>query len=79
MVGLARNAERLADAKAAHDRAVELVPDLAEAQRALGLYHLASGDHERALEALAAAALEMPEDGQTLAALGLVCRQRNEK
>ena len=77
-LGRDRSAERLADAKAAVDRAVELVPDLAEAQRALGLYHLASGDHERALEALAAAALEMPEDSRTLAALGLVHWHRGE-
>ena len=42
-----------------------------------GLYHLASGDHERALEALAAA-LEVPEDGRKLAALGLVHWHRGE-
>ena len=53
-------------------------PGLAEAQRALGLYHLATGDDERALEALGAAALQMPEDSRTLAALGLVHWNRGE-
>ncbi len=77
-LGTDRSDERLAEAKAAVDRAVGLEPGLPEAQRALGLYHLASGDYERALEALAKAALEMPDDGQTLTALGLVHWNRGE-
>ena len=77
-IGTDRSAERLAAARTAVDRAAELEPGLAEAQRALGLYHLATGDDERALEALGAAALQMPEDSRTLAALGLVHWNRGE-
>jgi len=50
-VGMDRSQERLAKLKASVDRALELEPDLPEAQLALGLYYVhALQDYDRALE-----------------------------
>ncbi len=72
-----RTDERLARAKAAADRAVELAPDLTEAHVAMGYYHYwGSLDYDRALEELAIAKRNQPDNSDLLDAIGLVQRRQ---
>jgi serine/threonine-protein kinase len=69
--------ERLAKAKAAIDRALELQPDLAEAHLALGYYHnWGHRDYAAALQELTIAARSLPNESDLFHALGVVSRRR---
>ncbi|GAF98252.1 unnamed protein product, partial [marine sediment metagenome] len=63
--------ERLAKAKAAVDKALELEPDLPGAHFALGMYYYQGLlDYDRALEQFAIALEGLPNDASTLAFIG---------
>lgn len=68
--------ERLAKAKEAVDRALELQPDLSEGHRALGRYHyMGFREFERAVEHYATALRYQPNDAETHRYLGLTLRR----
>jgi serine/threonine protein kinase/tetratricopeptide (TPR) repeat protein len=72
-----RSQDRLAKAKEAAERAVELRPDLAEAHTALGLYYYQGMlDYPRALDAFAAALRIQPNNSDTLSGIGYVLRRQ---
>jgi len=69
--------ERLAQARAAIDRALELDPDLPEAHLQLAWYHYwGHRDYERALQALTIAREAMPGDDSGLMLLGFIQRRQ---
>jgi serine/threonine-protein kinase len=68
--------ERLAKAREAVDRALELQPDLPEGHRALGRYHyMGFREFERALEEYTIALQHQPNDAETHRYLGLTLRR----
>ena len=72
-----RSDERLAQARAAIDRALELDPDLPEAHLQLAWYHYwGHRDYERALQALTIAREAMPGDDSGLMLLGYIQRRQ---
>jgi len=72
-----RSQQRLVEAKAAAERAVELRADLAEAHTALGLYYYQGMlDYEQALNAFAAALEHQPNYADALWGIGLVLRRQ---
>ncbi|MHC4556404.1 MAG: protein kinase domain-containing protein [Planctomycetota bacterium] len=74
-----RSNKRLAMAKEAADKALELDPELLEARMALGMYfyhgHL---DYERALEQFAIARKSQPNNSDILGGFGFVQRRQGE-
>jgi serine/threonine-protein kinase len=75
--GFDRSEERLALARQAVDRALELEPNLAEAQRALGLYYYRGyRDYDRSLEAFSVAAQHLPNDAALLQDVAYIRRRR---
>jgi serine/threonine-protein kinase len=74
-----RSEQRLADAKAAADRALALEPDLPEAHLALGYYYYwGLLDYERALEQFAIVERSRPNDSDLAFAIGAVARRQGE-
>jgi len=72
-----RSEERLAMAKQAVDKALELDPDLPEAHLALGhYYYQAHLDYERALEQFAIARKDKPNNSEILSFIGFVQRRQ---
>ncbi len=72
-----RSQERLAKAKEAAERAVELRPDLAETHTALGMYfYQGLLDYPRALSEFSAALKIQPNNSDALAAIGYVLRRQ---
>ena len=70
---------RLAFAKTAVDKALELKPDLPAANVALGYYYYHGlRDYKKALEAFSTALKEAPSDTDTLAAIGFVERRQGK-
>jgi len=75
--GYDRSEGRLARARAAADRALELEPRLPEARLAMAYYYYwGRRDHERALEELAIAGKIAPNDARVLEAIGFVRRRQ---
>jgi serine/threonine-protein kinase len=75
--GFDRTAERLAKAKAAAERSLELRPDLPEAHLALGgYYYMGFFDYDRALKKYATAAKGMPNNPDLLEAIAYVWRRQ---
>jgi len=69
--------ERAAKAKAAVDRALELDPDLPEAQVALGLYYYrCHRDYDRALVAFYAAQEDLPNNSDVLDGIAYIKRRQ---
>ena len=76
-LGMDRSPERLALAKEAVDRALELDPDLPDAHLANAYYHYwGHRDYEPALEALAIAEQSMPDDQDVLIAKFAILRRQ---
>jgi len=74
-----RTEQRLAMAKEAVDRALQLEPDLPEAHLALGIYHYhAHLDYDRALEEFAIARKNLPNDSDLLSYIGYVQRRQGK-
>jgi len=74
-----RTPERLAKAKEAADRALELNPDLPEAHVALGMYYYHGYlDYDRALEQFAIAQKNHPNNSGLMAAIGYVQRRQGK-
>jgi TolB-like protein/tetratricopeptide (TPR) repeat protein len=74
-----RSQERLAKAKEAADRAVELRPDLAETHTALGWYfYQGLLDYPRALNEFAAALKIQPNSSDALSGIGAVQRRQGK-
>jgi serine/threonine-protein kinase len=74
-----RTEERLRQAKAAADRALELAPDLPEAHVALGdFYYRASLDYDRALQEFAIAKKRQSENSDLLDAVAIVQRRQGK-
>lgn len=72
-----RNPERLVKAKETAELAVQLRPDLAEAQTALGLYfYQGMLNYPKALDAFAAALKSQPNNSDALAGIGFVLRRQ---
>jgi len=72
-----RSRERLVKAKEAAELAVQLRPDLAEAQTALGLYYYQGMmNYPKALEAFAAALRSQPNNSDALTGIGFVLRRQ---
>jgi TolB-like protein/Flp pilus assembly protein TadD len=68
---------RLAQAKEAVDRALELQPDLPQAHLALGHYYYHGyQDYERALNELSIASRALPRDSEILSTIGFVRRRQ---
>jgi serine/threonine protein kinase/TolB-like protein/Tfp pilus assembly protein PilF len=71
--GIDRTPERLAKAKAAADRTLELAPDRPEGHWALGNYYARGlGDYDRALEEYAIVLKKTPNDSNALYNLGYI-------
>lgn len=65
--------ERLAKAKAAADRILELAPDSPEGHRALGAYYVwGEKDQDKALEQYAIVLKKLPNDANALASVGYI-------
>jgi TolB-like protein/Flp pilus assembly protein TadD/predicted Ser/Thr protein kinase len=74
-----RTKERVAKAKAAVDRALQLQPDLSETHRALGYYHYwCQLDYDRALQEFAIAQKTKPNDAHVTSAIGYVLRRQGK-
>ncbi len=72
-----RTDQRLAKAKEAVDRALELQPDLPQAHLAMGYYYYHGYlDYERALEELAIASAALPLNSDIAAAIGYIRRRQ---
>jgi len=77
LYGFDRTPERLAMAKAAVDRALEISPDLPAAHRSLGLYYLRGHrDYERALQEFTLAAEGLPNDDALLTDIAFLQRRQ---
>jgi serine/threonine-protein kinase len=75
--GFDRTEERVLKTKAAVDRALELQPDLPEAQLALGYYYYhCLRNYDKALEAFTAAAESLPNQNETLQHIGWIRRRQ---
>ncbi len=75
--GYDRKKERLAMAKRAVERAVELAPQSVQVHLALGYYHYwGHKEYERALEEFAIAGKDLPNDAELLAATAYVYRRQ---
>jgi len=69
--------QRIAQAKAAADRALQLQPDLPEAHRALGTYYYdCFFDYDRALKELSIAAKGLPNDPEILEMIAYIWRRQ---
>jgi TolB-like protein/Flp pilus assembly protein TadD len=69
--------QRLAEAKRAVDRALELEPDLPEGHRAMGYYHYwCHRDYQQALEQFTIAAAARPSDSRVLEGIAFVHRRQ---
>jgi len=78
-LGMDKSPERLALAKAAVDRALELEPDLPHAHLAMAYYYYwGLRDYEPALDALAIAEKSMPEDQDVLIANFAIRRRQGQ-
>ncbi len=74
-----RSEERLAMAKDAVDKALELAPDMPEAHLALGAYYYRGHfDHDRALEQFAIARKSQPNNSEILSFIGFVQRRQGK-
>ncbi len=72
-----RSRERLVKAREAAELAVQLRPDLAEAQTALGLYYYQGMlNYPKALDAFAAALRSQPNNADALSGIGFVLRRQ---
>ncbi len=72
-----RSRERLVKAREAAELAVQLRPDLAEAQTALGLYYYwGKLNYPKALDSFAAALRSQPNNSDALAGIGFVLRRQ---
>jgi TolB-like protein len=77
--GFDRHPDRLARAKASADKALELVPDLPEAHRALGKYYYAGPrDYARAIEEYEITRRGYPNRADILVDLAAAYRRRSE-
>jgi len=69
--------ENISKAKAAANRVLDLQPELPEGHRALGLYYyLCHKDYDRALEELAIAEKDLPNDSRILEYIGYIRRRQ---
>ncbi|UCC82658.1 MAG: tetratricopeptide repeat protein, partial [Gemmatimonadota bacterium] len=73
-----RSEERLAQARSAADRALELQPGMGEAYLALGDYYYQFLDYDRALEQYELARSVLPNDADVWAGIGWVRRRQGE-
>ena len=73
--GFDRSGARLAEQRAAAERALALEPDLPQAHQAVGLVHYVTGDFERALTQYQAALEGMPNDAGIVASIGYAHRR----
>jgi TolB-like protein/Flp pilus assembly protein TadD/predicted Ser/Thr protein kinase len=74
-----RTRERVAKARAAVDRALQLQPDLSEAHRALGYYYYwCQLDYGRALQEFAIAQKAKPNDSRIASGVGFVLRRQGK-
>jgi len=74
-----RTKDRVAKAKAAVDRALQLQPDLSETHRALGYYYYwCQLDYERALEEFAIAQKAKPNDSLIASGIAFVLRRQGK-
>jgi len=74
-----RTEERVAKAKAAAHRALQLQPDLSETHRALGYYYYwCQLDYDRALQELAIAQKTKPNDSLISAGIGYILRRQGK-
>jgi TolB-like protein/Flp pilus assembly protein TadD len=64
--------KRLAQAKQAVSKALELDPDLPEAHQALGHYHLVQSDNDSALEQFEIARKSQPNNSETIQMIGYI-------
>lgn len=77
--GVDPSPKRLALAKAAVDKALQLKPDLPKAQEALGMYHYHGfRDYEKALKAFAIAVKAAPNNADALSAIAFVERRQGK-
>jgi non-specific serine/threonine protein kinase len=78
-MGAERTQEHVDECKVAVDRALDLQPDLPEAQIALGFYYYHGlRDYDRALEVFEAAGRLLPNQNDILQQIGWICRRQSK-